>query len=144
MKIKIIVFILMAAFTARLHGQRPFKYYNLDNIVTVKGEITDIKREPCYRQNDFIVIYLTDRQDEKQYKVEVSPRWFYHIDLVKGNKIEVSGALNRVNGDYLIMASSILFEGELYHFRDRNGFPLWRGRGKRQQRSGRMRRRGGR
>jgi len=142
MKINIIVFILVAALTAQLHGQRSFKYYNLDNIVTVKGEITDIKVEPCYRKSDFIVIYLSDRQDEKRYRVEVSPRWFYHIDLVKGNKVEVSGALNRVNGEHLIMASSILFEGELYHFRDRDGFPLWRGKGKRRQRSGRMRRRG--
>lgn len=140
---KIIVSLFILFLNANAQAQQPIKYYNLDSIVTVKGEISEIKVEPCYRKRDFIVIHLTDHRNDKHYKVEVSPRWFYNIDLLTGSKIEVTGAVNEIEGENIILASSILFKGELYHFRDPRGFPLWRGKRK-QQRSSRMRRQGGR
>ena len=142
MKIIVLLFFLFCV-NVNAQAQQPIKYYNLDKIVTVKGEITEIKVEPCYRKRDFIVIHLTDHPNEKHYKVEVSPRWFYNIDLLAGSKIEVTGAVNEIDGENIILASSILFKGELHHFRDPRGFPLWRGKRK-QQRNSRMRWQGGR
>jgi hypothetical protein len=60
--------------------------------------------------------------------VEVSPRWFFEVDLMVGGRVEVTGSVNTIEGVHHVMTRSIMFRGELYEFRDKYGFPLWRGK----------------
>jgi hypothetical protein len=113
-------------------AEQQVKYFQVDKVKTIKGEITDIKTEKSYHRNDFIVIYLKvkEKTGEEIYQVEVSPEWFFAMDLMKGSKIEVTGSYCTINDQSLIMTKSITFQGEKYEFRDKYGFPLWRGKGK--------------
>ena len=86
--------------------------------------------EDRYEKNSFIVIELMDKKTSTTYDIEVSPFWFYKIDVAEGSIINVKGSLNNLEDKKIILAQSIIFGGEVYHFRDKLGFPLWRGSGK--------------
>lgn len=137
--------LLLGTFAAPVYPQRnAFKYYRLDKVKTVTGQIQEIKSEKCYQGRDFIIIYLKEKKSGDIYRVEVSPEWFFHLDLMQGSLIEVTGSYNKEADSLLIMTRSITFQGETYQFRDKFGFPLWRGKMKRGKGRGKgqMRRRG--
>ncbi|MEN8154609.1 MAG: hypothetical protein ABFR75_11370 [Acidobacteriota bacterium] len=131
---KKIIFILVALILFSsiyiLSGQvknRVYKYFRVDRVISVTGEISKIKTEKSYHKRSFIVFDLIEKKEKKIYKIEVSPQWFYDLDLVEGNLIEVKGSLIKSGKDITLMAQSLTFEGKIVNFRDRNGFPLWRG-----------------
>jgi hypothetical protein len=130
-KIVITLNILFLLFVT-VFAEQQVKYFQVDKVKTIRGEITDIKTEKSYHKNDFIVIYLKvkEKTGEEIYRVEVSPEWFFAMDLMKGGKIEVTGSYSTISGQGLMMTQSITFQGEKYEFRDKYGFPLWRGKGK--------------
>ncbi len=104
-----------------------FKYFRVDKIVSVTGKILKIRTEKSYHKRIFIILDLQEKKERKLYKIEVSPQWFYNLDLIEGNIIKVKGSLIKSKKGIILMAQSITFEGEIFNFRDRNGFPLWRG-----------------
>lgn len=122
------------------------KYFRVDKIITVTGKITDIKTEKSYHRSDFIVVYLKEEKTDREYKIEISPDWYFNLDLVKGQKIQVTGSHNKIGSNDLVMTQSLVFQGKAFHFRDKSGFPLWRGKGRFYKRAGQKqkRRRGGR
>jgi hypothetical protein len=121
------VVVLPAQDTAQ---EQKVNYYRVDHVITVNGEIIDIKAEKCYNNNDFIIIYLKEKKSGEVYRVEVSPQWFFTLDLLTGSKIEVTGSYNKMQDTNLILTQAITFRGENSQFRDNQGFPLWRGKGK--------------
>lgn len=123
-----IIFLLIVT----VFAEQQVKYFQVDKVKTIRGEIIDIKTEKSYHKNDFIVIYLKvkEKTGEEIYRVEVSPEWFFAMDLMKGSKIEVTGSYSAISDQSLMMTQSITFQGEKYEFRDKYGFPLWRGKGK--------------
>lgn len=144
MKKTVFFLCLLLVVTAGISAQEPIKYYRVDSVKTIKGEITDIKIEKSFHKNNFTVIYLKEKESGEMYKVEVSPEWFFSIDLMKGSIIEITGSCTRENNVYTMMTRSIAYQGEIFHFRDKYGFPLWRGKGMQNERGGKgkMRRRG--
>ena len=138
--LSILLFIKVGIF-----AQEQIKYYRVNTVITIKGEIINITSEKSYHRSVFTVIYLKEKKSGDIYRVEVSPEWFFHMDLMKGSTIEVTGSLCRMKDDkHLLMTRSITFQGEVHQFRDKYGFPLWRGKRKymRPGGKGRMRRRG--
>jgi len=126
---------------------RRYKYYRVDRVKTVKGEVLEIKKEECYRDKNFTVLYLKEKNSGTVYRVEVAPGWFYQLELMTGSAVAVTGSSTQTQGQNLIIARSITFQGESFYFRDEYGFPLWQGK-RRQRRQGggrgRMRRKGNR
>lgn len=120
------------------------KYYRVDSVKTIEGKITDIKNEKCYSDKVFIVIYVKENKTGDPYRVEVSPNWYYNMDLMTGSRIEVTGSVTPGGQMGQVMARSIMFQGQVFQFRDNMGFPLWRGQRKQKGRGGqsKMRRRG--
>lgn len=103
-------------------------YYRVDKVETIGGEIIRVESEKCYNQNDYTVIYLKEKKSGAIYRVEVSPQWFFEVDLMAGSRIEVTGSVNKSGNVNNIMTRSIMFRGQLFEFRDKHGFPLWRGK----------------
>jgi len=132
MKKIVITLSILFLLVVTVFAEQQVKYFQVDKIKTIRGEITDIKTEKSYHRNDFIVIYLKvkEKTGEEIYRVEVSPEWFFAMDLMKGSKIEVTGSYCTIDGQSLMMTQAITFQGEMYEFRDKYGFPLWRGKGK--------------
>jgi hypothetical protein len=131
MKTFVIFLTLLLSIKVGIFAQEPIKYYRVDSVKTIKGEVINITSEKSYHKRDFTVIYLKEKKSGEIYRVEVSPEWFFNMDLMKGSKIEVTGSHCRMEDDtHLLMTRSITFQGEIYQFRDKYGFPLWRGKGK--------------
>lgn len=124
-----LLFLLMMISTW-LNSQNQIKYYRLENVITIQGVIQKIQIEECYRKKNFMVIYINEKQQKRNYRIEVSPKWFFGIELMKGNLIEVTGSHSVLKDSHLILAKSITFQGQIHYFRDKYGFPLWQGKGK--------------
>ena len=110
-----------------LPGKDKLKYFRMDKIVNISGKIVKIRTEQRYLKNSFIVFEVLEKKTGKVYDVEVSPLWFYKIDVVKGSFIAVKGSLNNLEDKDVILAQSMTCSGEIFNFRDKFGFPLWRG-----------------
>lgn len=110
---------------------KPIKYFRVDKMVTVTGTVQAIKSEKNYnsRKSDFVVAYLKEKQTGKEYKIELSPAWYFDLDIVEGSKIKVTGSQFQVQNQPLIMVQSLVYQGTMFNFRDKLGFPLWRGKG---------------
>ncbi len=126
-----IAFLLLFVFIVTgtvLPGKDKFKYFRIDKIVSVSGKIIKIRMEDSYKKNKFIIFELKELKGSDQYDIEVSPQWFYGLDVAEGSMVEVKGSLNILKEKKIILAQSIIFEGEVFNFRDKFGFPLWRGK----------------
>ncbi len=141
MKIKgmvLLVSLILIATTSLLSQQeRYLKYYRVDKVKTITGKITAVKTEPSYRSKEFTVIYLQEKKSGEKYRVEVAPRWFYSMDLMIGSRIQVTGSFARNGNINMIMTRYITFRGERFLFRDKMGFPMWRGQRPQHMRRGR-------
>jgi len=126
-KTVLFLWLLMLSAAAAAAGEQ-IKYYRVDSVKTIKGEVVDIKSETSFHKSDFTVIYLKEKKSGAIYRVEVSPDWFFNMDVMIGSKIETTGSCTVENGVNLVMTRSIAFQGEIFHFRDKYGFPLWRGK----------------
>ena len=128
----LMVLTLAAVVSVSAQGQQEqqVKYYRVDQVSTLQGEIIALKTEKCYQDNDFVVLYLKEKTSGETYRVEVSPGWFFTMALREGSQVEVTGSTGKVAETNLLIAQSITYRGKLYQFRDKSGFPLWRGKGK--------------
>lgn len=108
----------------------PIKYFRVDKVITVAGTVTAIKSEKNYdsKKSDFVVAYVNDKKSGEQYKIELSPAWYFNLDIMVGSRVRITGSHNRINGQHLLMTQSLVFQGDIFHFRDKSGFPLWRGK----------------
>ncbi|MCP4214572.1 MAG: hypothetical protein GY765_07940, partial [bacterium] len=110
--------------------------------------IVSVKTEKLASAKKYAVIYLKEKTSGEIYRVEVSPRWYFHLDLIMGSRIEVTGSFSKSGSTRVIMTRTITSRGKRYHFRDKHGFPMWRGTRKQKRRVKRGRgngiRRGGR
>ncbi len=121
-----ILFILLLLYVS-LPAKDKLKYFRMDKIVTISGKIVKIRTEERYLKNSFIVFEILEKKSGKVYDVEVSPLWFYKIDVAEGSFIAVKGSLNNLEDKDLVIAQSMTYSGEIFNFRDKFGFPLWRG-----------------
>jgi hypothetical protein len=128
-KLSIGIFILLLFVAVWSEGR--IKYFKRDRIQSIKGLVLEVKNESCYqKKNKFAVIYLKEAEKDTLIRVEVSPHWFFKLDLKKDDSIEVSGSCVQMEGKLQVMVQTITFNGEIHHFRDKSGFPLWRGKGR--------------
>ncbi len=148
--VTIILPAILSVNATALYGatEQHYKYYQVDNVQTISGEIVKLKQEACYpNKKHFTVIYLKEKKSGQIYRIEVSPNWFFTLDLFEGSRIEVTGSHSQEGDNHFVITQSITYQGEIHRFRDEHGFPLWRGKGKRMKRgngSGRGNRRRGR
>ncbi|MCK4761800.1 MAG: hypothetical protein KAW12_06330 [Candidatus Aminicenantes bacterium] len=139
--------LLLAGFSAAAQKKAAqIKYYRVDQVKTIKGEILEIKKEPASKKSVFTVLLLEEQDSGERYRVEVAPGWFFKTKKMKtGNKVEVTGSYCCFKDKHTIIARTLTFGKKKYYFRDKNGFPLWR-QGKRRfispRGSGRGRKRG--
>jgi hypothetical protein len=104
-------------------------FYDVDKEVKLEGAVREIRFEPRYEGTaPFLVLVLDDKPTGAAYVVEVSPAWFFEIDLHKGEKVRLTGSLvSRTSGTNTVIAREVHCQGETIVLRDRHGFPNWRG-----------------
>lgn len=109
----------------------PWRYYRIQSVTRVKGEIQALHQRNCYHGHRFLLLEIRTPGGEL-FTVETAPHSFLSFRFRTGEFIEVTGSLlPRGESHPLIIARRIRYKGETREFRDPNGFPLWHGiRGK--------------
>jgi hypothetical protein len=133
----LIMFLTLAVSLPAQERTDAIKFYNTATQKTLVGTVEEIGQEETADHAPFIILTLREKESALAYRVEVSPRWFFEMDLMAGSLVEVKGSDVSRDDRRILIAAAITYRGEKFLFRDTHGFPLWRGRGKdRQKQSG--------
>jgi sporulation protein YlmC with PRC-barrel domain len=71
---------------------------------------------------------LVQTDDGKSTRVQVGPAWYLErqdLDVKENTKVQVTGARAEVEGQPVLMAREVQFDGQLVTLRDAQGMPMW-------------------
>ena len=142
----IVAALVLASFTLadaqpwRGKGQWPAwaaNYYqwnwNPATVETVSGEVmTKDTITPSKGRSGMPAVGMTlKKEDDYAAYVHLGPQWYFDkqdLGINVGDKIEVTGSKITVEGNSVILVSSIKKGDRTWQFRDPQGFPYWSGR----------------
>ena len=131
------LFLLSAA---TLQAQEfPLHYFDHRTLTDIQGQVLSMEFAAVYGKKSEFLMLSIQSDDQRFFRVEVCPQWFFAADIAVGMKIRIRGSLLQPSaGAFYLIAQEISLQGERITLRDNKGFPLWsRGGG-----SGRNDRRG--
>lgn len=116
----------------------PFHYFDQKKLIDIQGQVLTVDFEKVYgKKSAFLILSIQD-ENQRLFRVEVCPQWFFAADIAEGMKISVRGSLLETPaGSLYLIAQEIYLQGERFTLRDGKGFPLWSRNG-----SGRQNRKG--
>jgi len=71
---------------------------------------------------------LVQTDDGKSTRVQVGPAWYLErqdLDLKENTRVQVTGARAEIEGQPVLMAREVQFDGQVITLRDAQGMPLW-------------------
>ena len=104
----------------------PFHFFDQRKLMDVQGRVLAIEFEDIYGKKSSFLMLSIQSEDQRLFRVEVCPQWFFATDIAVGMKVLIHGSLieDSSAGFYLI-AQEISLQGERITLRDGRGFPLW-------------------
>jgi len=121
--------LLFVAFLVAAEGRVCF-FFSPERKIEIVGKVVKIEENQSFCRSDyFVVITLKDRRG-REFKVYVSPAWFFTERPGLGEEIKIKGSYSQ-NNRTLVIAEWIYSRGEKFLLRDSRGFPLWSGRKRR-------------
>ncbi|MEI6614741.1 MAG: hypothetical protein WCL37_07575 [Chrysiogenales bacterium] len=108
----------------------PFHYFNHKTLTAIQGQVLNIAVEEVYGKRSAFLMLSVQSDDQRLFRVEVCPQWFFVSDIVVGMKIRIRGSLlPTAAGTFYLIAQEISLQGERIALRDSKGFPLWSRKG---------------
>jgi len=107
--------------------------WNPATVETIKGEVMtkDNITPPKGRSVLPSVGMSLKKEDGNVIYVHLGPQWYFDkqdLALNIGDKVEVTGSKTTVEGNAVLLVSSIKKGDKTWQFRDSQGFPYWSGR----------------
>jgi sporulation protein YlmC with PRC-barrel domain len=71
---------------------------------------------------------LVQTDDGQSTRVQVGPAWYLErqdLDLKESTRVQVTGARAEIEGQPVLMAREVQFDGQVITLRDAQGMPLW-------------------
>jgi sporulation protein YlmC with PRC-barrel domain len=71
---------------------------------------------------------LVQTDDGKNTRVQVGPTWYLErqdLDVKENTRVQVTGARAEIEGQPVLMAREVQFDGQVLTLRDAQGMPLW-------------------
>jgi hypothetical protein len=107
--------------------------WNPATVETLKGEVmTKDTITPSKGRSGMPAVGMTlKKEDDYAAYVHLGPQWYFDkqdLGINVGDKIEVTGSKITVEGNSVILVSSIKKGDRTWQFRDQQGFPFWSGR----------------
>jgi hypothetical protein len=71
---------------------------------------------------------LVQTDDGKSTRVQVGPAWYLErqdLDVKENTHVQVTGARAELEGQPVLMAREVQFDGQLVTLRDAQGMPMW-------------------
>jgi len=129
-KMKTFLALFLALASSLLAQAGAFHFFDPQKLTDIQGEVQSFAYEDVYGKRSNFLILTIRSDDQRLFRVEVCPQWFFENDIAVGMKIRIQGSLLEEGADkpYLI-ARELSFRGERMVLRDRKGFPLWNQQG---------------
>jgi hypothetical protein len=112
-----------------------YYHWNWDpaTVETVKGEVmTKDSITPQKDKNWSPAVGMTlKKEDDYAVYVHLGPQWYIdkqELAINVGDKVEVTGSKIMVEGNMVILVSSIKKDDKTWQLRDEKGFPFWSAR----------------
>jgi hypothetical protein len=107
--------------------------WNPATVETIKGEVmTKDTITPPKGRSVLPAVGLTlKKEDEYAIYAHLGPQWYFdkqELAVEVGDKVEVTGSKIMVEGNTVLLVSSIKKGDKTWQFRDQQGFPFWSGR----------------
>ena len=107
--------------------------WNPATVETLKGEVMtkDTITPPKGRSVLPAVGMTLKKEDEYAIYAHLGPQWYFdkqELAIEVGDKVEVTGSKITVEGNTVLLVSSIKKGDRTWQFRDDRGFPFWSGR----------------
>ena len=107
--------------------------WNPATVETIKGEVMtkDTITPPQERSGLPAVGMTLKKEDYYAIYAHLGPEWYFdrqELDIDIGDKVEVTGSKIIVEGETVLLVSSIMKGDKTWQFRDAQGFPFWSGR----------------
>jgi hypothetical protein len=71
---------------------------------------------------------LVQADDGKSTRVQVGPAWYMErqeLSVKENTRVQVTGARAEIEGQQVLMAREVQFDGQLIMLRDAQGMPMW-------------------
>ena len=110
-------------------GRYNGKYYDLNKVETLNGEVISVDRFKS-RRGVSQGVHLLFNTGKETLKVHIGPSWYLEdrdFAIAPEDQIEIVGSRINIDGKPAIIASQIKKGSETLMLRDENGLPLWRG-----------------
>jgi len=71
---------------------------------------------------------LVQTDDGKTTRVQVGPTWYLErqdLDVKENTRVQITGARAEIDGQPVLMAREVQFDGQVITLRDAQGIPMW-------------------
>lgn len=102
--------------------------YDLAKEQTISGQIVSIETSAPMPGMAPGMQMLVQADDGKSTRVQVGPAWYLErqdLDVKENTRVQVTGARAEIEGQPVLMAREVQFDGQLVTLRDAQGMPMW-------------------
>jgi hypothetical protein len=104
------------------------RLYNPANEQTVSGQVVRIETEAPLPGMAPGMQLLVQTDDAKTMRVHIGPEWYLKrqdVEFPEHTNVQVTGAGAEVEGQQVLLAREVQFEGHILMLRDAHGMPMW-------------------
>jgi sporulation protein YlmC with PRC-barrel domain len=95
---------------------------------TISGQVVSIETNAPMPGMAPGMQMLVQTDDGKSTRVQVGPAWYLErqdLDVKENTHVQVTGARAEIEGQPVLMAREVQFDGQLMTLRDAQGMPMW-------------------
>jgi len=95
---------------------------------TISGQVVSIETSAPMPGMAPGMQMLVQTDDGKSTRVQVGPAWYLErqdLDMKENTRVQVTGARAEIEGQPVLMAREVQFDGQLVALRDVQGMPMW-------------------
>ena len=95
---------------------------------TISGQVVNIETHVPMPSMAPGIQILVQTEDGKSARVQVGPVWYLErqdLDMKENTHIQVTGAQAEIDGQQVLIAREVQFDGQSLTLRDAQGRPIW-------------------
>jgi sporulation protein YlmC with PRC-barrel domain len=95
---------------------------------TISGQVVSIETSAPMSGMAPGMQMLVQTDDGKSTRVQVGPVWYLErqdLDIKENTRVQVTGARAEIEGQPVLMAREVQFDGQVIMLRDAQGMPMW-------------------
>jgi sporulation protein YlmC with PRC-barrel domain len=104
------------------------RLYNPAAEQTSSGEVVRIDMGPPMPGMTSGIQLIVKTDADKTLRIQIGPAWYLEhqeAKIVEHNTVQVTGAMTEIDGQPVLLAREVQFDGHMLTLRDAQGMPIW-------------------